>query len=378
MVQSSRPPANAFVARARKVYNPIGFSKGYNFVLWFIFLGALFGFTLARLEYLNIWGVFCGNGSGGALPGECFYYTKPGRYQIGIILHLGCILPAALLACLQFIPVVRHKATIVHRVNGWLVVLLSLIGTSGAFMIVRRSFGGGLDIQTGIGLIGVMFVVSLVLAVVNIKRLQIEQHRAWMLRAWFYVSPSDSTSSEALSYLLTPLMQQAGSIITLRIIMIIAVIILSNIGGYDVVEPCDKIEYTLKSADATLSLYPECASFLSGENLGQQALVSANYHGTNPVEIAAAFNMVFGSAAWLAFALHAVGIEIYLHLTPAEAERLRNVSYQRQMEAGMRHPGRSGLTADRLGDAEKWQPVEAKTENKVAAGSDSQLSTPSP
>ncbi|KAK9422472.1 putative DUF2306 domain-containing protein [Seiridium unicorne] len=356
MVQSSRAPANAFVAQARKVYNPIGFSKGYNFVLWFIFLGALFGFTLARLEYLNIWGVFCGNRSGGALPGECFYYTKPGRYQIGIILHLGCILPAALLACLQFIPVVRHKAIIVHRVNGWLVVLLSLIGTAGAFMIVRRSFGGGLDIQTGIGLIGVMFVVSLVLAVVNIKRLQIEQHRAWMLRAWFY----------------------AGSIITLRIIMIIAVIILSNIGGYDVVEPCDKIEYTLKSANATLSLYPECASFLSGENLGQQALVSANYHGTNPVEIAAAFNMVFGSAAWLAFALHAVGIEIYLHLTPAEAERLRNVSYQRQMEAGMRHPGRSGLTADRLGDAEKWQPVEAKTENKVAAGSDSQLSTSSP
>jgi uncharacterized membrane protein len=97
-------------------------------------------------------------------------------------------LPAALLACLQFIPVVRHKAIIVHRVNGYLVLLLSVLGTASAYMIMRHSFGGGLDIQAGLGLLGIMFLVSLVLAVVNIKRLQIEQHRAWMLRAWFYVS----------------------------------------------------------------------------------------------------------------------------------------------------------------------------------------------
>lgn len=52
MAISTRPPANAFVARARKVYNPIGFSKGYNFILWFIFVGALFGFALARRMFL--------------------------------------------------------------------------------------------------------------------------------------------------------------------------------------------------------------------------------------------------------------------------------------------------------------------------------------
>lgn len=186
MVKADRPPANAFVAQARKVYNPIGFSKGYNFVLWFVFLGALFGFSLARLPYLDFWGVFCG--AGGALPGECFYFTRPGPAQIGMILHLGCILPASLLACLQFIPVVRHKAIIVHRINGYLVTLLSLVGTVGAFLALRHSFGGGLDTQSGLGLLGIMFIVSSVLAIINIKRLQIEQHRAWMLRAWFYVS----------------------------------------------------------------------------------------------------------------------------------------------------------------------------------------------
>ena len=33
MVTAERPPKNNFVKNARKVYNPIGFAKGYNFVL---------------------------------------------------------------------------------------------------------------------------------------------------------------------------------------------------------------------------------------------------------------------------------------------------------------------------------------------------------
>jgi hypothetical protein len=39
---------------------------------------------------------------------------------------------------------------------------------------------------------------------------------------------------------------------------------------------------------------------------------------------------------------------------PAESERLRKVSYEKQLKAGMRKPGRGGLTSDRLGDAEVW------------------------
>ena len=57
-----------------------------------------------------------------------------------------------------------------------------------------------------------------------------------------------------------------------------------------------------------------------------------------------------------------------LHLTPAEAERLRNVSYQRQVEAGMRDPGRAGLTVDRFGDSERWVPKDQRV-----AGSDVSL-----
>jgi hypothetical protein len=71
-------------------------------------------------------------------------------------------------------------------------------------------------------------------------------------------------------------------------------------------------------------------------------------------------------------------MRIQLHLTPAEAERLRNVSYQRQVEAGLKNPGRAGLTADRLGDAEIWAPKRHDKEAKLSADSDSHLHMPSP
>jgi uncharacterized membrane protein YozB (DUF420 family) len=55
-------------------------------------------------------------------------------------------------------------------------------------MIARHAFGGGLDNQTWTGFASVLFVGSLAIAYWNIKRLRIHQHRAWMIRAWFYVS----------------------------------------------------------------------------------------------------------------------------------------------------------------------------------------------
>lgn len=189
MVKPTRPPANAFVATARKVYNPIGFSKGYNFVLFFIFAGALMGFTLARFQYLNYYGIFCGKPG----IGECYFYTR-GIAEKGLLIHLATILPAAFLVVFQFVPAIRHKCILVHRLNGYLVLALSLVSTVGAFMSARNAFGGGLETQLGIGVMGIMFVVSLALGYINIKRLQLEQHRAWMLRGWFYVCPPSSLS----------------------------------------------------------------------------------------------------------------------------------------------------------------------------------------
>lgn len=190
MAAPTRPPANGFVAKARKVYNPIGFSKGYNFILWFIFAGAMFGFALARMMFLNYNGIYCnpnsaGNGAG---PGECWSYNRKNLYKTGIKMHLYTIIPASFLVVFQFVPFIRYKALLFHRMNGYIVVVLAIIGTVGAIIIAPVAFGGSLSVRAAVGLMSIMFLGSLFLAIWNIKTLQLEQHRAWMLRAWFYVS----------------------------------------------------------------------------------------------------------------------------------------------------------------------------------------------
>jgi hypothetical protein len=191
MTTSPKPSPNGFKTQARKLYNPLGFSKGYNFVLWFIFTGAFFGFLLARFMYLDFSKNFCPSNptaGNGAAPGECYYYLNFDRYKIGILLHLGGVLPAGLLAVLQFTPFIRHRWIIVHRISGYFALLLYAISLIGALMIARRAFGGGLDVQVWVGFVGIGVMVCFIISYINIKRLQIEQHRAWMLRGWFYVS----------------------------------------------------------------------------------------------------------------------------------------------------------------------------------------------
>lgn len=140
--------------------------------------------------YLNFSGHFCpevARGSNNASPGECYWYLNFSRYKIGILLHLGAILPACILLLLQFIPAIRHKWILFHRINGYVVLLLYVLSLVGVYMITRHAFGGGLDVQSASGVLGIMTMGSFILAWINIKRLQIEQHRAWMLRGWFYV-----------------------------------------------------------------------------------------------------------------------------------------------------------------------------------------------
>jgi hypothetical protein len=100
----------------------------------------------------------------------------------------------------------------------------------------------------------------------------------------------------------------------MRICLIVGATVVSSVGGYYLAQPCDKITFTLKSRDITMALYPECASFLSGENLDQHAIVKATYFKGNAMEVAAAFDMCFGAAVWLALALHVFGAELYVSL----------------------------------------------------------------
>ena len=209
-----------------------------------------------------------------------------------------------------------------HRVNGYAVILLLLLSNVGALMITRHSFGGEFETQVLMGLLAILTTSGAAMAYYNIKRLQIDQHRAWMLRTWFY----------------------AGSIITLRIIMIISTLIITNIGGYYRAMPCKQLAFTLDDPEQFASAFPQCLN-VNGTTDGRIA-VSADFNGIIP-QVGNSLDVTFGTAGWLALFLHAAGVEIYLALTPREGERLRVVSYERQIEAGFKHAGNSALSVDR-------------------------------
>lgn len=293
------------------------------------------GFTLARLSYLNISGTASNSFANSASPGEWYWYSK-GIYRIGITIHLAAILPAGLLIIWQFVPIIRHKCLLFHRINGYTIIILVIVSNVGALMICRRAFGGHLSTQAGVGLLAIISTVSIGLAYYNIKRLQIDQHRAWMLRAMFYL----------------------GTIITLRLIMILSALISTKMSGYYTTMSCGELFsiYGFNQTQEVRNLYPQCDQLGSiNETL---VIVQATFENGQVEQISASLRISFGMAIWFAIFLHTIGVEIYLNLTPRESNRLRQVSYERQMEKGLTPFGSAGLTSDRWGDAEPWRPLE--------------------
>jgi hypothetical protein len=146
-----------------------------------------------------------------------------------------------------------------------------------------------------------------------------------------------------------------GTIITTRIIMIVSAKIITLIGDYYQVQTCTEIAFDYGgSLSKAVSLYPQYAN--SGPNAN---VIFKEAFNAGPESVGAALGLSFGMALWLSILMHLVGVEIYLNLAGSEGERLRNVSLERQLEAGMENSGSVGLTSDtcRWGDMLVWQPA---------------------
>lgn len=69
--------------------------------------------------------------------------------------------------------------------------------------------------------------------------------------------------------------------------------------------------------------------------------------------------------------IHTCANDPQLHLTPRESERLRQVSYQRQLEAGFKNPGHAGLVArhSSTGASESTPGLEVRKNNALTSDS---------
>ncbi|KAJ2992280.1 hypothetical protein NUW58_g2219 [Xylaria curta] len=133
---------------ANRLPAALGFARPIHFLNWLLFSGTLFIFSVISLRFLYFTTVFCGGGSDGALPGECFYFLRTLTTRLSMKVHLWCVLPAGILASLQFLPALRRPARLrIHRGIGYASIALALVGNLAAVPSIRHAFGGDLASQ---------------------------------------------------------------------------------------------------------------------------------------------------------------------------------------------------------------------------------------
>ncbi|KAH8817875.1 hypothetical protein DL96DRAFT_1623579 [Flagelloscypha sp. PMI_526] len=306
------------------VNRSLGFRKMYSFVLWLLTCGILLGFSISRLKHLDE-----SRREKGLSPGEQ-YWLQTGRYRIGITMHLACILLAGILVPLQFIPQIRYKAILFHRVNGYIVIILIFVATAGALIISRRSFGGSMAIQAIVVCTSFATLAALTLAYVSIRRLQIDQHRKWMIRAMVWMS----------------------FIITARPFVILIAMAVTADGGYGNVWQCGEVEWVYTRGSGRkdtgeadfLSAYPSCVGAPPETLVAVKAAFRQSRVGSG-----AALREGFPAGMIVAWFIHVFGTECYLKLTKDETKRLRQFSLQRQLKRGFKSSGSAKPSSDRGG-----------------------------
>jgi hypothetical protein len=227
------------------------------------------GFCLQALRNYNVNGLLSIN----MFPGSWFYFHS-GLFRVGIIMHMAGTVPAGFLVVLQFTPALRHWNILFHRINGYIVLTLYAFGNIGACLALRHlDDGTGTDIQACKGMLIILTTTCLVLAYGNIKLLQIDQHRAWMIRAIFLF----------------------GSIISSVVIDNLAAVIIARIGDYYQVWSCERIDFTYQQFGIVGILekkYPQCLA--PNGTLDGRVVVKAIHSVTAPESAGADATVPFG------------------------------------------------------------------------------------
>jgi uncharacterized membrane protein len=116
------------------------------------------------------------------LPDDKLYLaTTP----ISVVLHALCGATFALFAPLQLFPAMRRRFPKLHRRAGWVLVLAGLtIAVSGLVMVALIPYSATLPLRATRVVVGSMVIACLYLAIRAIRRRNVPEHRAWMLRTY--------------------------------------------------------------------------------------------------------------------------------------------------------------------------------------------------
>ncbi|EEB91648.1 hypothetical protein MPER_09963 [Moniliophthora perniciosa FA553] len=157
----------------------VGFREKYSLFLLFVFGGALVGYCLARSLLMNP-----GKMRSMTVPGEFFWFNNQ-LFRINYILHIYLSILGGIFVGLQFLPRIRRKYVLLHRLNGYFVIITLIIGNVGGAIIARRTLGGEINAQSAYYILGIMTIVPLLIGFFFARR-NTRLHRKWMLRAVVY------------------------------------------------------------------------------------------------------------------------------------------------------------------------------------------------
>ncbi|KAJ7364730.1 hypothetical protein DFH08DRAFT_799044 [Mycena albidolilacea] len=234
------------------------------------------------------------------MAGEWFWFNQP-TYKVNLFIHIylsTCKSPSLCLpgltravggigAVFQFIPAIRRRKVIVHRLNGYSVLTCLIVGNICGGIVGRRSFGGELNVQSGYYVMGLLVVVAALLGIYYVKK-DTRRHRRWMLRMVVYFAAT----------------------ISARLIMLAAARIITIVDTYYSVWRCDEVLNLLTDMETVGDLYPQCAA--AGTNAAHiWVAVHSSTHG-GPLNYASALRAVHGMALWISTIIHAVAVEFYV------------------------------------------------------------------
>ncbi|KAJ7579761.1 hypothetical protein C8J56DRAFT_1016245 [Mycena floridula] len=191
---------------------------------------------------------------------------------------------------LQFLPGLRRRAILIHRINGYFCLFCLLPGNITGAIVAVKSFGGEINSQSAYYCLTIMIVGSGLIGLYNVKK-QTRVHRKWMLRMVSYF----------------------GAAISGRLIMLAARDIISNIGTYHSIWRCDEMLFLFTDTVTAQEQYPQC--FGPGVDTSKVSItVLASLNGTVLNE-ASAMRVTMGMGLWVAIILHIIGTEIYIQKT---------------------------------------------------------------
>ncbi|KAG9104539.1 hypothetical protein FRC07_009784, partial [Ceratobasidium sp. 392] len=197
----------------------------------------------------------------GLTPSEYAHFRIP-LNKAFLWTHLASVLPAGLLAVTQFIPRIRQRAIKFHRNAGTVINILTVISTFSAVGVGRVSFGGDFSIQSGVYALALMTLWSMMKSWTAIRRLDIDEHRKWIIRSWSY--QMSVITLRAIAVLLMVYISVSRTKFYQVSLPLHTLLALSSDDRAGQAMPCDEIEYVLNDEKLYARDFPQCQANWTG------------------------------------------------------------------------------------------------------------------